>query len=82
MITKLTGAFSNIKNKFSSIFSGNKNNLIETASQKTINQHISSNFAGNLDINFNNAPSGMTSTLKSDKTSGLNVGVNSIMGAQ
>jgi hypothetical protein len=24
----------------------------------------------------------MTSTLKSDKTSGLNVGVNSIMGAQ
>jgi len=82
MITKLTGAFSDIKNKFSSIFSGNKDNLIETASQKTINQHISSNFAGNLDINFNNAPSGMTSTLKSDKTSGLNVGVNSIMRAQ
>ena len=82
MITKLTGAFSNIKNKFSSISSGNKDNLIETASQKTINQHISSNFAGNLDINFNNAPSGMTSTLKSDKTNGLNVGVNSIMGAQ
>lgn len=81
-LTKLTGAFSNIKNKFSSIFSGNKDNLIETASQKTINQHISSNFAGNLDINFNNAPSGMTSILKSDKTSGLNVGVNSIMGAQ
>jgi hypothetical protein len=81
-LTKLTGAFSNIKNKFSSIFSGNNDNLIETASQKTINQHISSNFAGNLDINFNNAPSGMTSILKSDKTSGLNVGVNSIMGAQ
>lgn len=59
-----------------------EDNLLETASQKTINQHISSNFAGNLDINFNNAPSGMTSILKSDKTSGLNVGVNSIMGAQ
>jgi len=82
MITNLTSAFSNIKNKFSSIFSGNNDNLLETASQKTINQHISSNFAGNLDINFNNAPVGMTSLFKSDKTSGLNVGVNSIMRAQ
>ena len=82
MITNLTSAFSNIKNKFSSVISGNNDNLLETASQKTINQHISSNFAGNLDINFNNAPVGMTSLFKSDKTSGLNVGVNSIMRAQ
>ena len=82
LVNKIPSFFSKKGNEILQGVPDSGDNLLETANQKTINQHISSNFAGNLDINFNNAPSGMTSTLKSDKTSGLNVGVNSIMGAQ
>jgi len=58
------------------------NNDMQNVVNKDINSNTVKNiFNGQLDVNFRNAPEGMSSIMTSNKNSGLNVGLNTIGGA-
>jgi len=61
-------------------------NPVKNDMQNIVNKDINSNavkniFNGQLDVNFRNAPEGMSSIMTSNKNSGLDVGLNTIGGA-